>query len=269
MSSAIRATASYSKDMARKALSPGAPPTTPWRDREAGDDYGASASPNWRETNWARRAETGRDRRHPDQLRRRGIARLARARRARARPRRAVAELAREHPAAGPGAARARARPARPRAHAEAGRWRDQHPGLRALRGRVLRAARPRQGRARGELDGRLRGGRGGDPVPGAGLAARTGLGRRHLLRRRPSRADPDDRPARLRDRDKHRRARPRAGVAADHPPRLTRTRGAPSQAAEAGPGLRGPHQGRGQAGLQRRPARLPRLRLPRPAART
>ena len=38
--------------MARKALSPGAPPTTPWRDREAGDDYGATASPDWRQTNW-------------------------------------------------------------------------------------------------------------------------------------------------------------------------------------------------------------------------
>jgi cis-3-alkyl-4-acyloxetan-2-one decarboxylase len=38
--------------MARKALSPGAAPTTPWRDREAGDDYGATAIPDWRETNW-------------------------------------------------------------------------------------------------------------------------------------------------------------------------------------------------------------------------
>jgi pimeloyl-ACP methyl ester carboxylesterase len=53
MSSAIRATAPYSKDMARKALSPGAPPTTPWRYRDAGDDYGATASPDWRQTNWA------------------------------------------------------------------------------------------------------------------------------------------------------------------------------------------------------------------------
>jgi pimeloyl-ACP methyl ester carboxylesterase len=39
--------------MARKALSPGAPPTTPWRYRDAGDDYGATASPDWRQTNWA------------------------------------------------------------------------------------------------------------------------------------------------------------------------------------------------------------------------
>jgi pimeloyl-ACP methyl ester carboxylesterase len=39
--------------MARKALSPGAAPTAPWRYRDAGDDYGATASPDWRETNWA------------------------------------------------------------------------------------------------------------------------------------------------------------------------------------------------------------------------
>jgi pimeloyl-ACP methyl ester carboxylesterase len=38
--------------MARKALSPGAAPTPPWRDRDADDGYGATASPNWRETNW-------------------------------------------------------------------------------------------------------------------------------------------------------------------------------------------------------------------------
>jgi pimeloyl-ACP methyl ester carboxylesterase len=53
MSSAILATSSYSKDMARRALSPGAAPAPPWRDRDADDDYGASASPDWRETNWA------------------------------------------------------------------------------------------------------------------------------------------------------------------------------------------------------------------------
>jgi len=39
--------------MARKALSPGAAPSSPWRYRDADDDYGASASPNWRDTNWA------------------------------------------------------------------------------------------------------------------------------------------------------------------------------------------------------------------------
>ena len=53
MSSAIRATASYSKDMARRSLSPGAPPTTPWRYRDADDDYGATAEPSWRKTDWA------------------------------------------------------------------------------------------------------------------------------------------------------------------------------------------------------------------------
>jgi pimeloyl-ACP methyl ester carboxylesterase len=40
--------------MARRALAPGARPTPPWRYRDAGDDYGATASPNWRGTNWAR-----------------------------------------------------------------------------------------------------------------------------------------------------------------------------------------------------------------------
>ncbi len=39
--------------MARKALSPGAAPATPWRYRDASDDYGVSASPDWRQTNWA------------------------------------------------------------------------------------------------------------------------------------------------------------------------------------------------------------------------
>jgi len=53
MSSAIRATASYSKGMARRALSPGAAPASPWNHRDAGDDYGATASPDWRQTNWA------------------------------------------------------------------------------------------------------------------------------------------------------------------------------------------------------------------------
>ena len=38
--------------MARRALSPGAAPTTPWRYRDAGDDYGVTASPDWRQTNW-------------------------------------------------------------------------------------------------------------------------------------------------------------------------------------------------------------------------
>src|SRR5687767_1117804 len=52
MSSAIRATAPYSKHMPRKSLSPGAAPATPWRYRDAGHDYGATASPDWRETNW-------------------------------------------------------------------------------------------------------------------------------------------------------------------------------------------------------------------------
>jgi pimeloyl-ACP methyl ester carboxylesterase len=38
--------------MARRALSPGAPPATPWRDRDADEGYGGTASPDWRETDW-------------------------------------------------------------------------------------------------------------------------------------------------------------------------------------------------------------------------
>ena len=48
--------------MARRALSPGAAPTTPWRYRDAGDDYGVTASPDWRQTNWVdelKKVETG------------------------------------------------------------------------------------------------------------------------------------------------------------------------------------------------------------------
>jgi pimeloyl-ACP methyl ester carboxylesterase len=35
-------------------MRPGAAPAPPWRDRDADDGYGATASPNWRETDWAR-----------------------------------------------------------------------------------------------------------------------------------------------------------------------------------------------------------------------
>ena len=35
-------------------MRPGAAPAPPWRDREADHGYGATASPNWRETDWAR-----------------------------------------------------------------------------------------------------------------------------------------------------------------------------------------------------------------------
>src|SRR5919112_6471921 len=54
MSSAIRATASYSKDMARRLMRPGAAPAPPWRDSDADEGYGAMASPDWRETDWSR-----------------------------------------------------------------------------------------------------------------------------------------------------------------------------------------------------------------------
>ena len=40
--------------MERRVLRPGAAPAAPWRYRDADDGYGVSASPNWRETDWAR-----------------------------------------------------------------------------------------------------------------------------------------------------------------------------------------------------------------------
>jgi pimeloyl-ACP methyl ester carboxylesterase len=44
--------------MGRRLMRPGAAPATPWRYREADDDYGATASPNWRETDWAKELKT-------------------------------------------------------------------------------------------------------------------------------------------------------------------------------------------------------------------
>ena len=40
--------------MARRLMRPGAAPTPPWRYRDAEDDYGATATPDWRETDWSR-----------------------------------------------------------------------------------------------------------------------------------------------------------------------------------------------------------------------
>src|SRR5215210_6258270 len=40
--------------MGRRLMRPGAAPAPPWRDRDADDEYGATATPNWRETDWAR-----------------------------------------------------------------------------------------------------------------------------------------------------------------------------------------------------------------------
>jgi pimeloyl-ACP methyl ester carboxylesterase len=40
--------------MGRKLMRPGAAPAPPWRDRDADDEYGAGATPNWRETDWSR-----------------------------------------------------------------------------------------------------------------------------------------------------------------------------------------------------------------------
>jgi len=40
--------------MARRLMRPGAAPAGPWRYRDADEDYGASATPDWRETDWSK-----------------------------------------------------------------------------------------------------------------------------------------------------------------------------------------------------------------------
>ena len=40
--------------MGRRMLRPGAAPAAPWRYRDADEDYGATATPDWRETDWSR-----------------------------------------------------------------------------------------------------------------------------------------------------------------------------------------------------------------------
>ena len=44
--------------MGRRMIRPGAAPASPWRYRDADDDYGAAATPNWRETDWSRELKT-------------------------------------------------------------------------------------------------------------------------------------------------------------------------------------------------------------------
>jgi pimeloyl-ACP methyl ester carboxylesterase len=44
--------------MGRRLIRPGAAPTAPWHYRDAEGDYGATASPDWRETDWARELKT-------------------------------------------------------------------------------------------------------------------------------------------------------------------------------------------------------------------
>src|SRR4051794_24893528 len=58
MSSAILATAPYSKAMARRLLAPAAAPASPRRDRDADAGYGASAERSWRKIDWASRLKT-------------------------------------------------------------------------------------------------------------------------------------------------------------------------------------------------------------------
>src|SRR3954447_14607969 len=38
--------------MGRRMIRPGAAPSAPWHYRDALDDYGAAASPDWRATDW-------------------------------------------------------------------------------------------------------------------------------------------------------------------------------------------------------------------------
>ena len=40
--------------MERRMIRPGAAPAAPWHDRRADDEYGMTARPDWRETDWAR-----------------------------------------------------------------------------------------------------------------------------------------------------------------------------------------------------------------------
>src|SRR5829696_4709415 len=268
MSNAILATAPYSTghgtqdDAPRRGtgLAVAVPPRGQrlWRDghpRLARDRLGAAA-------------QQRRRRRHAHELRRRRLGRRG-ARRARARPGRSVAELAREHPAAGAGPARRRDGPARLRPDAGAGGRRgNQHHALRPLRERPVRQARARHGEPRRELDGRLHRGRGGDPVPGARRAARARVRGRNLERADAPGADPDHRPRRHRNRDEQRRPPSAAGGAPGHAPHVAGARGPPPATPQAGPRLRGFLQGRGQAGLRRRAPRVARVRLPRPAAR-
>jgi pimeloyl-ACP methyl ester carboxylesterase len=44
--------------MGRRMIRPGAAPTAPWHYRAAENDYGATANPDWRETDWARELKT-------------------------------------------------------------------------------------------------------------------------------------------------------------------------------------------------------------------
>jgi pimeloyl-ACP methyl ester carboxylesterase len=44
--------------MERRLLRPGAAPSAPWHYKDADDDYGATATPDWRETDWSRELKT-------------------------------------------------------------------------------------------------------------------------------------------------------------------------------------------------------------------
>src|ERR671939_608961 len=52
MSRAIRATLGYGCVGMPRVFASRARPTTPWRGREAGEDYGRTAEPSWRDVDW-------------------------------------------------------------------------------------------------------------------------------------------------------------------------------------------------------------------------
>ena len=173
--------------MERRIIRPGAAPAPPWRDRDADDDYGGTATPNWRETDWSRElkrveidgtpvnyVDVGSGERGPVVLVHglggqwqnwlENIPRLALDRRV----------VAIDLPGFG----------LTPEPEDEE----LSIPGYGRCVDALCEQARARQGRTRRQLDGRLRRRRGGDPVPGASVAARAGLGRRASRARTRSR---------------------------------------------------------------------------------
>ncbi len=163
-------------------------PTTPWRARDADGDYGVTAEPDWRDVDWAAHLHQVEIHGSHRQLRRHRLGRR-RARGVRPRPRRPVAELAREHPAGRPGATRGRARPARLRHVRDAAGRRSRSRTTRAAWRRsaststsVRSPSSATRWAASSPSELAIR-------YPGAGEAARARLGRRNQQRQRVSRS--------------------------------------------------------------------------------
>ena len=178
----------------------------PGRPSTADHDYGEPASPSWRDVDWssppARRRDRWASRCTTSDL---GDGRRA-ADRVRARPRRELAELAREPPARGGGPPGDRPRPAWLRGVADAAGT-ISIPGYARTVEAWLDGARPRPGRARRQLDGRIHRRRGGDRVPGPRGAPGARGGGRDLDHEPAPPADQDGRPDRRGRRRDHRSA--------------------------------------------------------------